>query len=66
MTYRDQLTDLLAGPYAGYGGVRALAADLSIHVQTLKVWRMEGHQAPSYANRQRIASLWSEKCGGAA
>ena len=62
--WRDLLTELMAGPYAGSGGNAVLARDLGVHPQTLKLWRMKRVE-PTYAHRQALQALWQEKCGGA-
>jgi transposase-like protein len=64
MTYRSQLELLRSGPFRGQGGAAALAAALGVHPQTLKSWRL-GLREPNYGNREKIAALWQEKCGGA-
>ena len=61
--WRAQLDDLRAGPYTGYGGLRALAQALGVTVLTVKNWR-SGRNEPSWANRQKIARLHARHEGG--
>lgn len=49
---------LLAGPYAGRGGVKALAHKLGVTLQTFRAWRKGA--APSYENKQVLIALWRE------
>lgn len=54
---RQMLQELRAGPYAGRGGFRALAADLDVAGATLEKWQ-RAERNPSYDNRLRIRRLW--------
>jgi len=54
--WRDALDALTAGPYAGRGGLAALAADLGVPLPTLQSWRW-GKRSPTYANRQKVLRL---------
>lgn len=54
---RQMLQELRAGPYAGRGGFRALAADLDVAGATLEKWQ-RAERNPSYENRQRIRRLY--------
>lgn len=57
MEHTGQLAALRDGPYAGVGGVFALASALGVHTNTLKAWQ-NGSRVPTYRHRQRIDKLW--------
>lgn len=59
--WRDMIADLLAGPYAGRGGIAALAAALGVALVTLRKWR-QGTRSPSWGYLQALARLWWLEC----
>ena len=61
MTWQEQLKALRYGPYLAHGGVIALAHDLGVHIQTLRVW-LAGRNATNYKHQQTISKLWEERC----
>ena len=64
-TWRDNLAALIenGGPYAGMGGITALANDLGISRQTIHDWKAE-RNAPTMANRRAMAQLAEPTPGG--
>lgn len=64
-TYLQQLDALRQGPFAGYGGAKALAQEIGVTTLSVEMWR-NGKRNPSYQHRKRIAELHAEHCGGGA
>lgn len=60
--WRKELEDLLAGPYAGHGGVKELAIDLGISRRALDHYlsNTATRRDPSRTNRLRIRKLWED------
>ena len=58
--WHKQLIDMLAGPYAGYGGRKALARDLEISDRALDFYTTTSvhRRDPNFEVRGRIKSLW--------
>jgi hypothetical protein len=55
-TTAAQVNALRAGPYAGRGGLQALAQAVGVTVGTLKRWRTQEH-APTWEHRRALADL---------
>ena len=57
-TWRDNLAALIenGGPYAGVGGITALAKALGISRQTIYDWKAQ-RNAPTMANRRQLVDL---------
>jgi hypothetical protein len=52
---------LRAGPYAGRGGLSALAAALQVRPATVAAWGT-GRRAPSHRYRRTLQGLWLATC----
>lgn len=63
-TYLQQLDELRAGHFAGYGGAKALAQAIGVTTLSVELWR-NGKRKPSWQHRQQITALHAKHCGGA-
>ena len=59
--WREQLRDLVEGPYDLYGGKKALAKTLHITEGHLRQFR-KGRRRPSYEVAKRIEKLHKKQC----
>jgi len=60
-TPHEMLEALRQGPFAGYGGATALAAEIGVTTLSVEMWR-NGKRNPSYQHRQKIEALWRKTC----
>ena len=63
-TYLQQIDALRQGPFAGYGGAKALAQAIGVTTLSVELWR-NGKRKPSWQHRQQITALHAKHCGGA-
>ena len=54
--WKRDLKDLLAGPFAGYGGVTLLARTMEVSRQAVYQWRTD-RRAPNFSNRLGLRFL---------
>lgn len=64
--WKRDLKELLAGPFAGYGGVTQLAQELEVSRQAVYQWQTD-RRAPDVSNRlglrflvKKYAGPWSD------
>ena len=60
--WKRDLEELLAGPFAGHGGVTLLARKMQISRQTVYQWRSD-RRAPNFSNRLALRSLVAAYAG---
>jgi DNA-binding transcriptional regulator YdaS (Cro superfamily) len=56
MTFREDLEELLRGPFAGIGGQKALADTLHVAPETVSRW-LAGRNEPHVTNRAEVARM---------
>ncbi len=54
--WERDLKDLLAGPFAGHGGVTLLARKMEVSRQTVYQWRSD-RRTPNFSNRLALRLL---------
>ena len=58
-TWQTKVSDLLAGPYKGYGGLAALAKELGCSSPTVR--RIARGGRPSYRVARQVDRVWEQE-----